>query len=665
MTTRNRIAAGLIIAAIVAGCGGGGSHSVPGSQSVLNGSSFAPSSTFVYGKNLLKNAAPGGPAKLGTMEVNVGLTSSNLQGLLSYARSASDPTNALYRHYLTPAQIGSQFGASDANYKAVVNYFASQGLKVMGWQSKLMLVVAGSQANMEKAFGTTFISYNGPDGKPMYGPSGTPHFMTPLAGVHSVSHLIYSPTLLKRNSLRIPPHGVSPNLDLGYPAQMLAAAFDYNGAYGSGYTGTGIKIGVIATGPIDPADYANYKSTFSTGATNTVTQVNVGTSAATQVGGNPTATPPPVTAPCTTALPSCNPEDGEAQIDTQQTAALAPSASILFYLAYVPDDGPSIGINESDDEVQQALDDNNADVISISYGAAEQYSDYTDDNGYYLAGGIEQTQFAQAAAQGMAVFVSSGDAGAQGCSRPYYGNTGSQVITPDTNCVSAPAIDPNVVSVGGITTPLDVSGRAIGPFTTWGVQTNQGYGATTGGVSVAGVPLPSYQVGPGVTGSTRNQPDIALEADPDTGVAVAYNISFGGGVYAFGGTSVAAPEAAAMWALVLDACRQTPACVAGGTGTHAYRLGNPNPKFYSIYNNSTEYPATFLDIVNGNNGVVPCLVNPNPDPTASPPDQGYVSPCPSVIPTPDPGFNAGVGYDHTTGIGVPFARHLIKQVVGV
>jgi subtilase family serine protease len=667
MSTRNRTIAGLIIAAIVAGCsGGGGSHSVPASQSVLNSAPFATSATFVYGKHLLKNATPGAPVKLGSMEVDVQLTSSNLQGLMNYAQSASNPTSALYRHFLTPAQIGAQFGAPMANYKAAVAYFAAQGLKVMSWQSRLMLMVTGPQANMEKAFGTTFVSYTGPDGHPMYGPSGTPHFLTPLAGIHSVSRLIYDPTLVRRNALQIPPHGASPNLDLGYPVQQLAAAFDYSGAYNSGYTGTGIKIGIIGTGPIDAADYTAYKNTFSTGATNTITQVDVGTTAATQVGGNPTATPPPVTGPsCTGSLPSCNPEDGEAQIDTQQTAALAPSASILFYLAYVPDDGPAIGISENNDEVQQALDDNNADVISISYGIAEQYSDYTDNNGEYLAGGTEETQFMQAAAQGMAVFVSSGDAGAQLCADPYYGNTGTQVITPDENCVSAPAIDPNVVSVGGITTPLDTSGRQIGPFTTWGLQTNQGYGATGGGVSVAGVPLPSYQHGPGITGSTRNQPDIALEADPITGVAVEVNSRFGGGPIPYGGTSVAAPEAAAMWALVLDACRQTSACVARGTGSHPYRLGNPNGFFYPIYNNSTEYPAVFLDIVDGNNGTVPCLVNPNPQPTASPPLQGYVSPCPATIPTPDPGFNAGVGYDHTTGIGVPFARHLITQVLAV
>ena len=71
-------------------------------------------------------------------------------------------------------------------------------------------------------------------------------------------------------------------------------------------------------------------------------------------------------------------------------------------------------------------------------------------------------------------------------------------------------------------------------------------------------------------------------------------------------------------------------------------------------NSAALYPATFLDIVDGNNGVTPCAVNP-----------AQVGPCPNPSPSPDPGFNAGVGYDLTTGIGVPFARHLIKSVVGV
>ena len=679
MRARMRILVMFATMLLMVGCGGGGSHSVPNAPAALP-QTFSGPQSFYYGRGILTTGAPAGPAKLGTMKVDVMMTLPNLAGLQTYARAVGDPTSPLYRHFLTPDQIGQQFGAPQAAYTAAATYFARYGLSVKGWKQRAVLQVVGPQANMEQAFGTTFLKYNSTAGA-FYGPSGTPHFSQTLA-VHSVSHLVYGANFVTRNALQIPPHGAASNFDYGYPAQQLAAAFDYNGAYAAGptgteasYTGTGINIGIIGTGPISSADYAAYVSQYVTGASNTITQVNVQPSTPAGVQGNPgspAATPPQVTAPCSGSLPGCNPEDGEAQIDTQQAASLAPGASVLFYLGYVPNEtcdgncppeGPQIGIGETDDEVQQAINDNVADVISISYGIGEQYSDYVDNTGRYAAGGPEEVQFAMMASEGMAVFVASGDAGAQACSRPYYGNVNG-VTSPDMNCVSAPAIDPNVTSVGAITTPIAPSGKQIGPDTTWGLQTNQGYGATTGGVSVAGVPLPAWQYGTGITGNTRNQPDIALEGDPVTGVAIATNIAFpgtggiGSGFSSWGGTSVAAPEAAAMWAVVLDACRQTAACVARGTGARPWRMGNPGPAFYKIYNNAAEYPATFLDIVYGNNGVVPCLVNPG-----SGPGSGTVTPCPNPVPTPDPGFNAAVGYDHATGIGVPFAGHLINTIV--
>jgi hypothetical protein len=43
---------------------------------------------------------------------------------------------------------------------------------------------------------------------------------------------------------------------------------------------------------------------------------------------------------------------------------------VLFYLAYVPQGslGPQIGLAEDDDEIQQAINDNRADVLSLSFG---------------------------------------------------------------------------------------------------------------------------------------------------------------------------------------------------------------------------------------------------------------------------------------------------------
>ena len=675
-----RILAAVTAAALLAACGGGGGGGaskpapiVP--QNPTNQGAGSPSSTaFKYTSGALSGTTPAGAVQLGTMKVDVQMNLPNVAALHQYAASVGDVTSGLYRHFLSPEEIGSRFGASDADYNAAIAYFAAAGLQVTGWKQKSVLRVVGPQAAMEQAFGTTFGLYHLSTGD-AYGPLTVPHFSKPLA-VHSVTQLVYNPKWMKRNSIAIGPHGTTPAFNFGIPPQQIAAAFDYTGAYQAGFTGSGINIGIIGTGPIDQHDYTTMKSMLGNGAggplgwydagggfhptTNTITQINAQGNA--NVNGGALATPPPVTAPCSGSLPGCNPEDFEAQIDTQQTASLAPTANVLFYLAYVPhetfgtthDFGPRQGISEVNDEVQQAINDNLADILSLSYGLAEQYSDYTlADGTTYDPNGTEPVQFAMLQAEGVAVFVSSGDAGAQGCARPFYG-TQPGVSSKDQPCVSAPAVDQNVTSVGGITAPIDESGRKIGPYTTWGVQTEHGFGATGGGLSVA-VPKPAYQTGPGITGTKRNQPDASLDADPATGVAVAVNTSFaGGGFGGAGGTSVAAPEMAAMWALVLDACRQTAACTAKGSGTKPYRFGNAAPSFYKIYNDATLYPATFLDIVDGNNGVRPCSVNP-----------GQVGPCPNPSPTIDPGFNAGTGYDLTTGIGIPFGRHLIKSVVGV
>jgi subtilase family serine protease len=669
-----RILAAAAAVSLLAACGGGGGGASKPATAVVpqpptNQGGVAPSSTsFKYLANALKGTTSGGPVQLGTMKVDVQMNLRDANGLQAYAAAVGDPSSGLYRHFLSPEEIGSRFGATDADWNAAIAYFTAEGLQVTGWKQKSVLRVVGPQDKMEHAFGTTFALYHSSKGD-LYGPTALPHFSKPL-GVHSVSQIVYNPAWTKRNSIAIPPHGTTPAFNFGLPPQQIAGAFDYTGAYAAGYTGTGVNIGIIGTGPIDPHDYAAFNSRLATGwydgngtfhsTSNTITQVNATGSA--NVNGGALATPPPVTGPCSGSLPACNPEDGEAQIDTQQTAALAPTANVLFYLAYVPhetfgtthDFGPREGISEVNDEVQQAINDNQADILSLSYGIAEQYSDYTGvDETTYDPNGLEPVQFAMLQSLGVAVFVSSGDAGAQGCARPYAG-TGPGVSSPDQPCVSAPAVDQNVTSVGGITAPIDEASHKIGPYTTWGVQTEHGFGATGGGISVA-VPKPAYQTGPGITGTKRNQPDASLDADPATGVATAFNTNFsGGGFGAFGGTSVAAPEMAAMWALVLDACKKTAACTAKGSGPKPYRMGNAAPAFYAIYNSSTLYPATFLDIVDGSNGVRPCSVNP-----------GQVGPCPNPSPTIDPGFHAGQGYDLTTGIGVPFGRHLIKAVVGV
>jgi len=143
--------------------------------------------------------------------------------------------------------------------------------------------------------------------------------------------------------------------------------------------------------------------------------------------------------------------------------------------------------------------------------------------------------------------------------------------------------------------------------------------------------------------------------DPSTGVAQVTDYQWGGGINVIGGTSVAAPEMAAMWADVLSACKVHPSagvCAGGGPSPYPWRLGNAAPYLYAIYkhtaiNNYTpslSYADVFYDIIYGDNQ----MQNPNYTPAS-----------------PVPGASAGPGYDMVTGVGVPYAGHLIDALTGL
>jgi len=662
------------LVAALAACSGGGSTgggSQPGS-SVLPSQPAKPQSTgFTYDTQTLKNSQLIGPATFGTLDIDVVPRMQNASGLIAYAQQANDRRSGMYRHFLTPKEIGDRFGASQADYEQARSYFKSHHLAVAGWPQRLLMHVSGKQADLEAAFGTKFGWYKNTSGT-FIAPMQTPKLPVNVPVVGS-SNIVREVSAYS-NAYRV--HAQGNGMQVGYSPQQIAAAFDYNGAYRDGYTGAGITVGIIGTGGISAADVPAYKAIYHLPGTGSVTPVyatdadNPGNSA------SGFTTPPPIVnfggCPTFTSISPnarCNPEDGETQLDTETVAGLAYNSAIHYYLAYNPNDGcgaigsacpagtgiPLQGLGEADAEIQTAIANNDSDILSLSFGGAEQAMVGTEFNasGY----GMEPLEFAALASEGVAVFVSSGDAGAEQCQVQNY------QPAEDSVCASYPATDPNVVAVGGTNSPINSQGKFVGPLTGWGLQTTGGYSGSGGGVS-AYFSLPWFQQSAkGITGSMRNIPDISLNGDGNTGTSVEMYADPNTGAYGspyfftFGGTSVATPEAAAMWALVLQAC-STQATCRTATGAHSYRLGNPNAYFYKIYADAQQYKATFYDVKFGNNAqMISCIKSPsdNPDPNATP--------CPG--PSIDPGYQANTGYDLVTGIGVPFARALIHAVVGV
>ncbi len=155
---------------------------------------------------------------------------------------------------------------------------------------------------------------------------------------------------------------------------------------------------------------------------------------------------------------------------------------------------------------------------------------------------------------GVSFVVASGDEGA----RPEY-----------------PSSSVNVLSVGGSTLSVGWNGQ-------W-IRTNETVWSGGGGGLSQFEGTPSFQNGLGLP--TRGTPDVAYDANPNTGFAV-YDSYGSGGWAEFGGTSTGTPQ----WAALIAIADQGRAL--NGMGP----LANAQAAMYSVSR------SDFFDITSGSNG---------------------------------------------------------------
>jgi kumamolisin len=284
--------------------------------------------------------------------------------------------------------------------------------------------------------------------------------------------------------------------------------------------------------------------------------------------------------------------DGEVLLDIEVAGAIAPKAGLVVYFAPNTDAGFLDAIAEATHAVPTPT------ALSISWGQSE-------DQWTAQARTAMDQAFADAAAIGITVTVAAGDNGSAD------GTTGS---SPH---VDFPAASPHVLACGGTTLRLNRNGTAQSE-TVWNDGTNGG--ATGGGVSDT-FALPAWQANAGVPvragssttgGATtgRGVPDVAADADPNTG----YRVYVDGQAQVIGGTSAVAP----LWAAL--ACRLAQA--AGG------KLGLLQPVLYAHARAGKPVPG-LRDITSGSNGA----------------------------------YTAGPGWDACTGLGVPDGTALLAALV--
>jgi subtilase family serine protease len=257
----------------------------------------------------------------------------------------------------------------------------------------------------------------------------------------------------------------------------------------------------------------------------------------------------------------------ETAIDMQWAHAMAPAAAILLV------ESQSASLRDLLPGVDAAVQ-NGATVVSMSWIASEGRNESQSDTHFN--------------APGVTFVAASGDSG---------------------HGAGYPSASPYVVAVGGTSLTVDANG-AWASETAW---TDSGGGASEFEAE------PSYQTGVQTTGK-RGVPDVAYDADPNTGVP-SYNSHACGacltGWEQWGGTSIGAPQWAAFFA------------IANSLRVLAGKSALTQPQ-------AILYPAAdggYHDITSGSNGS--CGLQ----------------------------CQAGPGYDFVTGLGSPIGHALILRLV--
>ncbi len=528
-----------------------------------------------------------------SVAADISLQPRDAVALNAFVDAVATPGSPRYHHYLAPGQFASTFGPTTAAIDAVRAWLSAGGLHVGPTSPDgLLIPVSGSAGQVARALSVSLVDTRLPGGRVARFSAEVP--AVPSALAPSVVGVIGLSTVAQPQPqivLGPGPAGTSPSARSavphvgpvpcaaatqsgGYTADQLAATYGLSTLYGAGLVGAGQTVGLYELEPYTPSDIASYQACY--GISNSISMVSVDGGAVGQ-------------------------QQGEAALDIEDAAGLAPGASLRVY------SGPQLGTGPIDTYSRMVTDDS-AKVLSTSWGLCEPEM--------ATQPGVQATEtllFSEAAAQGQTVVAASGDAGSSDCYLPG-------ADTDPTVTVDDPADQPGVTGVGG------TSLLAPGTPPTETVWNNGGFLSGGGGVS-SDFAMPTWQQGPGVGASQavstcsalgrpscREVPDVSASSDPAHGYAILFN----GQWRVAGGTSAASPLWGAMTAVIDQ-----------GLGSPA---GLMNP---TLYGAGSCAASPFNDVTVGGNALVP-LASVN---------QGRYSATPN--------------YDVTSGWGSPMAARLL------
>jgi subtilase family serine protease len=513
-------------------------------------------SRSLAGANVIGHAAPSS-----SVDVSVFLKPRHPKLLARLAAGSSA------RPGLSAEMTNFLFRPSAAQRAQLSAYMRSQGFRLTG-QGMLVSSFAGTAAQAQRAFGVSLARYRGADGATFRAPTGAVRLPASIAGhVLSVDGLstqvLVHPAGLVRKHTQQQPNALTGctqtnNLQTLFPntfqPQDLAAAgaYDSQTLLDGGFDGTGESIALVEFSGGNANALKTFRTCYGLTVPNTRVNVNGGTSS--------------------TA--------GAIEVDLDQEVAVSQAPGLDHLWTYVAK--PSASQAAVLDAMLHQHTTRHIHIVSDSWGLCQPFEPLGQ------AASTNQ-ELELLAVNGISFFAASGDDGSSDC-HPFNFNS---------IAVDDPAGQPYATGVGG--TQL----TSTGPLheNVWGGHGVK-RGAGGGGVSVL-FRKPPWQKGPGVIRSglsstkrcggktfyCREVPDIAFNADPQTG----YIINDGGWDIV-GGTSAAAPLMAAFTA---DANEFS---LANG----GMRMGFANP---FLYHQATADPAMFHDVTTGSNNLVSTVKN--------------------------------------------------------
>ena len=525
----------------------------------------------------LKNASDLGalnPAQ--TLTVRVGLQLHNVEGLKQAVQS---------RTKLSPSQIKASFGPTSAEVGQVTSYLQSQGLSNIEVEPNNLLVSAsGSAAVVSKAFNTALhgFSLNGAtvfaNTAPAYVPQALGGTVVAVLGLHNVPAQAPKPRIGQQvnhappsSSANAPqpesPCAISSVFIIGLPApQPIPTPQAYTTGCPRNYTPSDYWRAYNAN-TTPPASGVNVAIMAEGNVTGSIADLRVNE----QGDGLPHV--PVIVKQVGLPSPDTAGAD-EWTLDMTASSGLAGNLGKIFLYT-------TTSLTDSDTtlEFNHWVTDNLAPIANASFGICEVFP-YVD--GSMVLG---DEILLEGAAQGQTMFASTGDNGG-------FCNAGVPNGVPaGAPLAEYPAASPYITAVGGTTLWSQLDGT---------YQGESAWDAGGGGLSQFEY-SPYWEQGVQPVSSTpagftfRGVPDIAMDGDLQTGMII-YTKSYGWTT--IGGTSLASPLAAGMWARMLQS--HPGLGFAPPQLYHTWSVSNPGTKYLGPP--PTINVGPFHDVITGSNG---------------------------------------------------------------